>query len=288
MNPIGVQLFSLPFLLEKNFEQAIAMLSDMGYQEIELFGPYPYSTPPAKQGWAAVTPQLGFEGSGYFGLSDHEVAALLKAHDIRVPAIHTDLHTLETRMEEFAKAREVLGFTYVILPMIPETERTSIDAYLKMADRFNTIGAKAAQLGLKFAYHNHGYGLQEVNGVIPFQTILDQTDPELVFFELDLFWTTAGKANPVHYLEQNPDRFRLLHIKDMKTKVHFSGDGGTDTQWIELFPHMTTAGDGVLDLKKILSTAKICGTQHFIVEQDMAAAPKIALKRSIDYLKKYI
>ena len=67
-------------------------------------------------------------------------------------------------------------------------------------------------------------------------------------------------------------------------KVHFSGDGGDPKQWIELFPYMTTAGSGVLDLKSILRKAKESGVKHFIVEQDMVKEPEIALKKSFDYL----
>jgi sugar phosphate isomerase/epimerase len=76
-----------------------------------------------------------------------------------------------------------------------------------------------------------------------------------------------------------------MHVKDMSKMMRFSGDGGNPSQWIELFPYMTTAGNGVLDLKKILTKAKESGVDHFIVEQDMVAEPEVALKKSIDYLK---
>jgi len=75
-----------------------------------------------------------------------------------------------------------------------------------------------------------------------------------------------------------------MHVKDMSKKVQFSGDGGSPQQWIELFPYMTTAGSGVIDLKTILPKAKENGVQHFIVEQDMVAQPEVNLKKSIDYL----
>ena len=74
-----------------------------------------------------------------------------------------------------------------------------------------------------------------------------------------------------------------MHVKDMKKKVHFSGDGGNAKQWTELWGEMTTAGDGVLDLKNILTIAKENGLEHCIVEQDIVAHPEIALKRSFDF-----
>ncbi len=138
---------------------------------------------------------------------------------------------------------------------------------------------------MKFAYHNHGYGLKEMNGKIPLELILDGTEPSLVFFEMDLYWTTAGGADPVAYLEKYKNRYHLMHVKDMSKKMQFSGDGGNSAQWIELFPYMTTAGNGVIDLKIILPKAKESGVKHFIVEQDMVADPEVALKKSFDYLE---
>jgi sugar phosphate isomerase/epimerase len=101
---------------------------------------------------------------------------------------------------------------------------------------------------------------------------------------MDIFWTTAGGADPVSLLEKYKNRYRLMHVKDMKEKVHFSGDGGDSKQWIELFPYMTTAGNGVLDLKSIIVKAKESGVKHFIVEQDMVNDPAKALKISFDYM----
>jgi sugar phosphate isomerase/epimerase len=75
-----------------------------------------------------------------------------------------------------------------------------------------------------------------------------------------------------------------LHLKDMKELKHFSGDGGDPSQWIELFPYMTSVGDGVLDIQGIVSQARQAGVEHFIVEQDMVANPEVALRRSADFL----
>jgi len=281
---IGIQFFSLPKLLEKDFAGTLALLSKMGYKEVELYGPYPFSTEAAKKRWDAVTPSLGFKGSGYFGHSANEIKDMLKQNGLMAPSIHTDLDTLQTGMNKLGEAAQLLGHEYVILPAIPDDKRKTLDDYKKMADTFNKIGEAAKTAGIKFAYHNHGYGLKEMDGHIPLKLILDGTDPSLVFFEMDLYWTTAGGADPVAYLESYKNRYHLMHVKDMSKKVQFSGDGGDSRQWIELFPYMTTAGNGVIDLKSILPKAKEYGVKHFIVEQDMVADPETALKKSFDYL----
>jgi len=284
IDKIGIQFFSLPSLLEKDFAGTLVILSKMGYKEVELYGPYTFSPDSEKKTWESITPSLGFKGSGFFGHTVNEVKNLMKQNGMTVPSMHANLESLQTRMENLGEAAGVLGTEFVTLPAIPEDKRKTLDDYKKMADTFNKIGEAAKKTGIKFAYHNHGYGLKEIDGQVPLKLILDGTDPSLVFLEMDLYWTTAGGADPVAYLESYKNRYRLMHVKDMSKKVQFSGDGGNSQQWIELFPYMTTAGSGVIDLKTILPKAKENGVQHFIVEQDMVAQPEVNLKKSIDYL----
>lgn len=283
---IGIQLFSLPKMLDKDFVGAIKMLAGMGYKELELFGPYPFSAASVQASWKSIGAMLGFSGSGYFGRTQQEVKSILKDHGMTTPSAHTDLETLLKYMDKLGEAAQILGHKYVVLPAIPEDRRKTLDDYKRVADDFNTIGENAKKVGLKFAYHNHGYGLQPVNGQSPFQLILERTDPKLVYLEMDIFWSTAGGIDPVEYLKKYPNRYRALHLKDMREKKRFSGDGSNMQQWMELFPYMASAGDGVLDLKSIVHTAQSTGVKHYFVEQDLVANPEVALQRSIDFLKK--
>jgi sugar phosphate isomerase/epimerase len=286
LSPVGVQLFSLPKVLERDFGQGIAMLAGMGFKEVELFGPFDFSAPEAIASWKAVTPQLGFSGSGFFGRTAQQVRRILDDNRMTAPSVHTDWTTLQTGMSRLADAARTVGFTYVGLPAIPDALRRTLDDYKRMADSFNTVGEDAKKHGLKFAYHNHGYGLAPMEGTVPLQLLLERTDPNLVFFEMDIYWTVAGGANPIELLRAHPNRYHLMHVKDMKEVRRFRGDGGDAGQWIELFPFMTTAGDGVMDLRGIVSAARAAGVKHFFVEQDMVANPDVALKRSYDFVSK--
>jgi len=281
---VAIQLFSVPKALDTDFAGTIKMLAQIGYKQVEMYGPYPFSTQAAQDRWNAVTPSLGFKGSGFFGHTAKEVKDILTQNGMTAPSMHTDLDTLQNAMGKLADAAHTLGATYVVLPAIPDDKRKTPDDYKNMADAFNKIGESAKKEGVKFAYHNHGYGWREVNGQVPIKLILDHTDPALVFLEMDLYWTTAGGADPVTLFTTYKNRYRMVHIKDMKEKVHFSGDGGDSKQWIELFPYMTSAGSGVLDLKTILTAAKKSGVEYFIVEQDMVANPEVALKKSYDFV----
>ena len=285
LGAMGIQLFSLPLLLEKDLDAALGMLHDMGYNEIELYGPYPFSDAKNRERWASLAPLLGFSGSGYYGRDEASFKELATAHGLRIPSMHTDLDTLEHHMPALGAAARAMGATYVTLPAIPDDQRLSLDDYKRMADRFNAIGKAADAEGIRFAYHNHGYGLQATEEGVPFEVLVEGTDPEGVFLEMDIFWTTAGRANPVEYLRKYRGRYRLMHLKDMKELRHFEGDGGDAGQWMALFPNMASAGAGVLDLDAIVGAALETGVEHFFVEQDMVANPETALKESLDYLK---
>lgn len=283
---VGVNLFTIPTLLETNFGHAIEFLASLHYSSVEFCAPYSFSTPEEIAGWQATAKHLPFSGSGFFGLTTAQVQAVLKEYRMAAPSMQAGLPTLQTRMGPLAEAAHALGTTYVTLPSIPADQRKTLDDYKRMADAFNTIGEDARRHGLKYAYHNHGYGLREVQGQVPVKMILQRTDPSLVFFELDTYWTTAGGGDPIELLKTYPSRYKLIHLKDMKEIKHFSGDGGDPSQWIELFPYMTSVGDGALDMKGIISQAHRSGVEHFLVEQDTAANPEVALRRSAEFLLK--
>ncbi len=284
LNNIGLQLWSVAKILEKDFKSVIELVTKIGYKEFEFFGPYPFSTQRDKDTWNSITPSLGFSQSGYFGHTAKEMREILDQKQLTSPGMHVGLDTLRNNLGETAEAAHILGQQYAGLAAIPEAERKTLDDYKRMADEFNDIGAKAKKLGIKFYYHNHGYGLQPVDGKVPFEIILERTDPTLVFLEMDIYWTTAGGADPIKLLDANPGRYKLMHVKDMKKQVRFSGDGGNPQQWIELFPFITDAGSGVMDIKNIVAHAKKSGLEHFILENDLMINPTESLKRGYQFL----
>lgn len=282
MNRLGVGLFTLPKSLENDFAGTLKMVSKIGYKEVEFFGPYSFSANEEIEGWKKAAPILGFSGSGFYGHEAKEVKSLLDANGLRAPSMHIGLITLKQNMDKLAQAAHAIGATYVVLPSAQTPP--DLDGYKKQAEEFNQIGASAAKHGLRFARHNHGNGLKELSGKIPMELILEQTDPKLVYFQMDLFWTIAGGIDPAAWLTKYAGRYRMLHIKDMAKAVHFSGDGNTVNEWMELLPYATEAGSGVLDLKSILASAQQSGVEHYFVEQDRASNPQESLEKSYRYL----
>ena len=281
---IGVQLFSIPKVTESDFAGTMKKLAAIGFKEIEFYGPYSFSAPEDKDRWQSVTPSLGFSGSGFFGLTAKQVKKILDDNGLSAPSMHTGLVSLQWAMGPLAEAANTLGSRYVVLPSA--ATHTSLDNYKKQAEEFNKFGNEARKHGIRFAYHNHGNGLKELDGKVPFDLILETTDPDLVFFQMDIYWMTAAGADVVSYLDKYPKRFRLMHVKDMSKEVRFSGDGGDPQQWMELFPFLTDAGSGVIDLEKIIPSAQKSGIEHFIIERDLAPNGLEDLKNGFNYLKK--
>lgn len=280
----GVQLFTIPQLASKDLKGTLKTLSEIGYREIEFFGPYSFSAPESIEFWKPIAAQLGIEGNAFYGYSITDVKSMLKDYGLRTPSVHLDFNTMRSNLPAAMKALESLGTRYVAVPALNnQEERSTLDGFKKLAAEFNTIGKKMADYGLTFVYHNHGYEHWEKEGQTPMHILLNETDPKHVVFELDIFWMTAAGADPKDFLARYPGRFKLLHIKDAMEPIRFSGDGGTPDQWMALFPKMADPGTGVLDIAGIVDQAQKSGVQHFYLERDLTPDPMTTLKNSFRY-----
>src|SRR5690606_31904073 len=281
---VGIQLFTIPSLVSADFKGTMKKLSDLGYREIEFFGPYDFSAEETQAGWKQIAGMLGIKQNAFYGHSVPEVKAILKDNGLTTPSVHLDLLTMRTNIEAAAEALASLGTRYVAIPAIANPDDRS--DYDRLADEFNRFGEAFAKHGVTFLYHNHGYEHIEKEGKTLMDTLLTQTDSKNVKFELDIFWMTAAGADPVAYLNKYPGRFKLMHIKDASEPVRFSGDGGDPSQWMPLFPKMADPGKGVFDLPAIIAAAKKSGVDHFYLERDVTPQPEVTLKDSVTYLAK--
>lgn len=211
---------------------------------------------------------------------------MLADNGLSVPSAHLDLSTMRTNLNEASKNLSALGVNYITLPLIADEPMNSAEEFYRLAEEFNNIGKQMREHGATFVYHNHGYEHNTKDGQIPMDILLSNTDPELVKFELDIFWMQAAGANPVEYLKKYPSRFKLMHVKDASEAVRFSGDGSTPNQWMELFPKMADPGSGVFDIRSIVEAGIQSGVDHFFLEYDLTSNPDATLKNSIEYFRK--
>lgn len=162
------------------------------------------------------------------------------------------------------------GLSYLVCASTPVA---TLDEIQKSIEVFQKTGEAAKKAGIGFAYHNHSTEFDAVEGAkTPYELILSQTDKDLVKMELDLAWAVKAGKDPVALFAEQPGRFPLWHVKDIKA----------DKKTI------TEVGNGVVDFKAAFAAAKTAGLTYFFVEQDMAADPIANITTSFTNLKKIL
>ena len=137
-----------------------------------------------------------------------------------------------------------------------------------MAGKLNKIGEKCKKRGLQLCYHNHAHEFKIYDGKAGLDILYSETDPVLVKAEFDVYWIQYAGVSPIDYIKKHSDRCELIHLKDMAEDRSFA-----------------EVGNGTMDIKSIIETAKKCGAKGFIVEQDQCKRkPLESVKMSVDYL----
>jgi sugar phosphate isomerase/epimerase len=230
---VGLQLYTVRAELVRDVEATLARVAEIGFSEVEL--------------------------AGLAGLTPAAFAELLKRHGLAAPSGHTQLGELEgDRLEAQLEACATLGHRYLVCAWLAPDQRRSIDQYRAHAELFNRAGERCRSAGVRLAYHNHDFELAPPEGpdgdTVPLDVLLDRCDPQLVAFELDLYWITKGGGDPLAYFERWPGRFELFHVKDMDATEARS---------------FTEVGAGVIDFERIFAHAGEAGVRHSFVEQDV-------------------
>lgn len=255
--PIGLQLYSLRETIGDDVSGTIKKVAGVGFKEVETYG---YSV-----------------DNGFWGLSVSEFKDLLNENGMNSPSGHygADKYLSEDgKMSDFQEtidAAKELGQKYVIIPYIGDTLRTSIDDYKRMADKLNQAGQKCKEAGLKLGYHNHAFEFDDYAGENGFEVFLENTDKDLVFYEMDLYWVVRAGKDPVSLFQKYPGRFPLWHVKDMN-----KADRELNTE----------IGSGTINFRNIFDHAEKAGAEHFILEQENFAMDAYkSLEQSYSYMK---
>jgi len=185
----------------------------------------------------------------FYGFQPKEFGKLVRKTGMVPLSTHSQIRpeNEDQTIEDTAEA----GIKYLMLPSLPGEWMGSVDNFQKNADYFNKVGEKCKKAGLKFGFHNHQIEFKEINGRVPYDILLEKTDPKLVIFELDIAWITAAGKDPLAYFSKYPGRFEVWHLKDLSPEKNDA-----------------TLGEGVIDFKPILAKAKTAGMQYWFLEQD--------------------
>ncbi len=225
----GLQLYTLRDMMEKSVEDTLKLVAGIGYGEVEF--------------------------AGYFGHSAQEIRKLLDANGLTAPSVHVPLEVFRNALPQVIKDAKVIGHQYIVLPWLSQEQRgDSVDSYKKLAGELNGFAKPIKDAGLQLAYHNHDFELLPVQGGVPYDVLLGETDQDLVKMELDLFWAAKAGVDPLKLFAAHPGRFPLVHVKDM------AKDGS-----------MVDVGTGTIDFKAIFAKADLAGIRHQFIEHDNSA-----------------
>jgi sugar phosphate isomerase/epimerase len=240
---LGIQLYTVRRLAATDLPGTLAQIATIGYREVEL--------------------------AGYYNRPAAEFSSLLKQNGLVAPSGHIAIDLIDTNpAKTFADAHAV-GHEWITAPSLPRGKHETLDDWKRVAAQFNAAAAKAKADGFRFAFHNHTDVIKPVNGVTPIDVLMAETDPSLVSFQMDIYWTISGGADPLALIKRYPNRFRMFHIKDGKPPYND--------------PSQTDVGQGTIDFTPILATNRI---EHWFVESDSAKDPIAFARNSFAYLKK--
>lgn len=219
------------------------------------------------------------EGGAPGGMTPEEFRKMCEQRGIKIPSTGAGYEQLVKDPAGVAKTAKALGATYVMCAWIPhERGKFNIDNAKKAVEDFNRAGKVLKENGITFCYHNHGYEYHPYGKGTLFDYIVQNTNPEYVSFEMDVLWTIHGGADPVKLLKKYKNRWKLMHVKDLKNGIVGDMTGGT--------PHENDVivGTGQADFPKIFKAAKKVGVKHYFLE-DESEKEMEHLPKSIAYMK---
>jgi len=261
LKAVGVQLYTVRDAMKSDFEGTIAKVAKIGYKEVEF--------------------------AGYFDKSPKDIKAILEKNGLTAPSCHVPYTTVSDKWQEQIEAAHIIGHKYIVCPWIEPAQRDAADGYKRAAELFQKAGEVSHKAGVQFAYHNHTFEFQpskSLDGQLPYDYLLKSTSPEYVKMELDLCWISVAGKDPIKYFNENPGRFPLVHVKDMKSLP--SGAEGPTASPDKEMPNMTDVGGGIIDWKHIFANDGKAGIKHYFVEHDFPADAFASITKSYQYLSK--
>ncbi|MDD2591102.1 MAG: TIM barrel protein, partial [Fermentimonas sp.] len=228
---IYIQLYSVRDDIKADYTGTIAAVAEMGYTGVEAAGYNDgkfYDMSPADF-------KKSIEDAGMTVLSSHAGRPLAD------PAADTNWEETWAWWDTAIQAHKEAGMKYLVVAWIP-TPKTLVDlqAY---CDYFNQIGEKCNAAGIRFGYHNHNFEFTEIEGEMMYDYMINNTDPDKVFYQMDVYWVGQGGQDPVAYMNKYPGRFEILHIKD----------------------ELEIGKSGQVDFEAIYNNAEVAGAKYMVV-----------------------
>ncbi|EJL72726.1 sugar phosphate isomerase/epimerase family protein [Chryseobacterium populi] len=235
--PLAIQLYTVRDAVSDDLEKALEKLAGLGFTALEIYG---------------------YNG-GFFGKSRTEFQAVLKNTGFKVISSHHTTGIVDkskgTLLNDWEKSVDDLNFIgsqYMVCSYLFPEERT-VENFKNLPELLEKSGKITKNSGIQFAYHNHDFEFEKWDNEINiYDFILENTSPDLVKMELDLYWISKAGLDPLDYFDKYPGRFSLWHVKDMQRNTR----------------DFTEIGNGIIDFKRIFEAREKAGLKHWFLEQD--------------------
>ena len=262
--PLGVQLFTVRKQAQQDLPHVLEQIRRIGYQQVEAF-------------------------AGLYTFSADALRHMIVDAGLQVPSGHFNYQDFGTR---FNYASE-LGLEWMVCPVIPSTMWNSFEGFRTAAKQFNEWARQAKDMGIRFAFHNHDYEFRPlppseqrvaagpgITATTGYDVLMQETDPELVFFELDCYWAAQAGHDPLTLMRLLGKRLKMVHLKDRAAGAVVSYDMGPSSA------HFVPIGQGTLDWRAIMAEAERLNVEYYFMEQDQTKGPPIqALRESYRYME---
>lgn len=213
------------------------------------------------------------------GTTNEEFKKLCNDRGITIPSTGSSFEELEKDPQKIIKNAKELGSSFVMCAWIPHKGNNfTIEDAKKAVEVFNSAGKILKENGITFCYHPHGFEFRPYENGTLLDYIFQNTNPENVSFEMDVLWVLHGGGNPVQLLEKYGNRWKLMHVKDLKKGVVGDFSGGTPAE------NDVVLGTGQADWKNIFSVSKKIGIKHYFIEDESEREVE-NVPLSIEYLK---
>jgi sugar phosphate isomerase/epimerase len=244
--PVAVQMFTLRDKCEKDFFGTLKKVADLGFDGVEL--------------------------AGYWGYTVTEVKEMLNKLGLKVAGNHISLVELQNNLARVIEDQEILGNQYVICPYLLPHQRGDED-YKELVSFLNEAGEICQRKGITLCYHNHDFELVTLSdGRTALDIIFEDTNPDNVKAEFDVYWLTKAAENPVNWMKRYKNRTPLVHLKDMTLDEE------------KFFAELGTGG---VNLEEILNRGEANDVKWWVIEQDVCRRDSFeSIEMSIQYLKK--
>lgn len=243
---VGIQLYALRDDAQRDLERTVADIAAAGYRDVELLG-----------------------SMNNFGMPPARLREILDRNSLHAPSTHVSGNALDDLDRQLDDA-QTLGHRYIVVASLPIGGRPTIDDYRRWADRLNESGRRARARGVWIGFHNHASDFTRIDGMVPYDLLIERTDPSVVRMQLDTGNLAMAGRDPLEYMARFGRRYWLFHIKDVP-QLGASSD--------------TELGKGIIDFRRLFASIDRIDDKFLFVEQETyPGAPLESARRNYAYI----